>query len=161
MAKRNRPGSSSGDTTDMMADRDWSEKEPYIGDGGIQSLEGKAELDKTYGTGRYLQDSEIDREFRENFADRNFTGKDNAIPGVMRNPDIESDIRTPQKFDLEDTDLDAEGDVRSLNDRHAPGVEGLGWGHDGDESRYASARYKRSDDLWHEDEYETDRPGRH
>lgn len=159
MSKRNGRDRSRDGAGSSMAGRDWSEKEPYVGDGGIQSLAGKAALDKTYGTGRYLHDSEIEREFGESYADRIFTGRDNASPGVPHNPDIDAPMRTPQTLELDD--FEAEGDVRSLNNPHGPGIEGLGWGRDGDESRYASARYNRKGDLWHEDEYETDRPGKH
>ena len=165
MSKRKNEGNRPVKGAENMSQRDFNEKEPYLADGGVQSLEGKADLDKSYGTGRYLQDSEIDREFREGYADRNFTGRDNLHPGVMQNADLDAPVRTPHKLELDE--LDENGDVRNLNDLSnpndlkGPDAANVGWGHDGDESRYASARYNRSEDRWHEDEYETDRPGRH
>jgi len=101
-----------------------------------------------------MGDDEIDREFEQNFMDR-----DDMDAGLHAAGENLQDLR-PDLTRLEET-----GDVHVMTRRTEQGLTGTSpggvlWGQDGDESRFAEERYKRSADRWHEDEYEVDRDGR-
>ncbi|MDE1150998.1 MAG: hypothetical protein PW788_00535 [Micavibrio sp.] len=101
-----------------------------------------------------MGDSEIDREFEQTYMDR-----DDMDAGLHAAGENLQDLR-PDLTRLEETgDVHVMGKVAERN-LTGTGPGGVLWGRDGDESRFAEERYKRSADRWHEDEYEVDRDGR-
>ena len=95
-------------------------------------------------------DSEIDRQFEGNYSDRDES--DMGLHGIEADP---QNLHPNENRFLDNGDVD---NIRTTADLAEVGAIN---GKEGDEGRFASGRYQRSADKWHEDEYEVDRTGRH